>query len=48
MSHSLDKTIKALKKSLTKKKKKPRPFSKSRDIREDRMTTQTKKGARKR
>jgi hypothetical protein len=47
MSHSLDKTIKAIKKSLTKNKKKARTFSKSRDVREDRMTVQTKKGSRK-
>ncbi|HEX5036185.1 MAG TPA: hypothetical protein VFX30_03405 [bacterium] len=47
MSHSLNKTMKALKKSLAKKKKKARPFSKSRDVREDRMTIQTKSGARK-
>ncbi len=45
MSRKLEKTIKALKKSATKSKKKARPFSKSRDIHEDRKTIQTKSGA---
>lgn len=45
MSRNLDKTIKAIKKSVSKPKvKKAKPFSKSRDVREDRKTIQTKSG----